>query len=147
MTGWDDAAARRGHHPDRGIGRATFAAMLLLASLAPAHTIGPATRINARVSAQPFNARAPAQPVGGRVHMQAPLTPAEQRRLARTLVCPERLPDDATRTRIVDKFFDAYGRIRPGSHAGERMSYRDTILRQKRCRPQRRGLIHTFPES
>ena len=76
----------------------------------------------------------------------ATLTPVQKRTLARALICPERLADDPARIRNTELFFDLYGHFMPGSHAGERMAYRDALLLQKRCKPQNRSLIHTFPE-
>jgi hypothetical protein len=74
-------------------------------------------------------------------------TPKQHRALARILVCPERLADDAARIRNTDAFFALYAKFQPDTHAGTRMAYRDTLLRQKKCKPQDRALIHTFPET
>jgi hypothetical protein len=75
------------------------------------------------------------------------LAPGQVRALARAAVCPERLADDAARIRSVETFFSLYGTFRPASHAGERIAYRDAILRVKRCKAGADLLIHTFPES
>ncbi|QJU58041.1 hypothetical protein HL653_09725 [Sphingomonas sp. AP4-R1] len=75
------------------------------------------------------------------------LAPAQKRELAAAIVCPERLPDDQARIRSARSFYELYGRFRPGSHAGERMAYRDTLLHARKCSAQGDALIHTFPES
>jgi hypothetical protein len=77
----------------------------------------------------------------------AMLTPAQKSALTRAVICPERLRNDAARIRNVDLFFNLYARFQPESHAGERMAYRDVVLREKHCKPQDKGLIHTFPET
>ena len=76
-----------------------------------------------------------------------PLTPVQKRTLARAVTCPDQLANDAARIRDVEHFYTLYDRFRPASHAGERMVYRDTVLRAKKCKPQDKALIHTFPES
>lgn len=75
----------------------------------------------------------------------APPTASQEAALARTLVCPERLRDDAARLAQTTRFVHAYGRIVPGSRMGERMAARDRILAAKRCRPD--GLQYSFPET
>lgn len=75
------------------------------------------------------------------------LAPAQKRALAAAITCPDRLPDDQARIRNVRTFYELYGQFRPKSHAGERMAYRDTLLRARKCPAQGDTLIHTFPES
>lgn len=83
----------------------------------------------------------------GAAYAAAPLTPLQTRALSRAITCPERLPDDAARLRNTEHFFGLYGTFRPHSHAGERMAFRDRLLRAKKCRLQPDPLIQTFPES
>ncbi|MDO6415042.1 hypothetical protein Q4F19_11680 [Sphingomonas sp. BIUV-7] len=77
----------------------------------------------------------------------APLSQTEKRVLAQAIACPERLADDRARIRNVEEYFSRYGQFRPNSHAGERMAYRDAVLRTKNCAPRDAALIHTFPEN
>jgi hypothetical protein len=72
---------------------------------------------------------------------------AQDRALVQAAPCPEHLTNNAARIRSVEAFITLYGTFRPQSHAGERMAYRDAILRAKKCRPNADTLIHTFPES
>ena len=64
--------------------------------------------------------------------------------LARGLVCPDRLPDDKARAAAALRFVQAYGRLRPKSHMGERMEYRAKLLRERGCAAE--DLQHSFPE-
>lgn len=74
-----------------------------------------------------------------------PPTASQEAALARTLVCPERLRDDAARLAQTTRFVQAYGRIAPRSRMGERMAARDRILAAKQCRSD--GLQYSFPET
>lgn len=75
----------------------------------------------------------------------SPLTPAQEAALARTMVCPDRLPDDAARLAQTTRFVGAYGRLYPRSRMGDRLSERDRILKARRCRPE--NLQYSFPET
>lgn len=75
----------------------------------------------------------------------SPPTRGQEAALARTLVCPERLPDDAARLAQATRFVEAYGRLHPKSRMGERVAARDRLLKAKRCRPE--NLRYSFPET
>ena len=71
--------------------------------------------------------------------------PASLAPLSRGLVCPERLPDDAARQAAATRFVEAYGRLRPKSHMGERLEYRARLLRERGCRAEEAQ--YSFPET
>ena len=64
--------------------------------------------------------------------------------LSRGLVCPETLPNDAARQAAATRFVEAYGRLRPKSHMGERLEYRARLLKARGCRADDQQ--HSFPE-
>jgi hypothetical protein len=73
------------------------------------------------------------------------LTMAQEHRLNRILVCPERLADDQARIRNTDQFMQLYSRLSPSAKAGDRMELRGRLLIAKKCR-QKDSLQYTFPE-
>lgn len=75
------------------------------------------------------------------------LSAAERRVLERTLICPERLKDDAARIRNTELFIARYAGYSPSSRSGTRMRLRDAILAKKKCRRLGPQLGYSFPES
>lgn len=65
--------------------------------------------------------------------------------LERSVVCPEKLPDDNSRMAAARDFVQRYGAIYPHSRMGERMAARERLLKRKGCRAEM--LHHSFPET
>lgn len=71
--------------------------------------------------------------------------PASLAPLSRGLACPERLANDAARQAAATRFVEAYGRLRPHSHMGERLEYRAQLLKRRGCRVEEAH--YSFPET
>ena len=75
------------------------------------------------------------------------LSNAERRTLERTLICPERLKDDAARIANTERFIARYAAFAPASRSGTRLRLRDAILAKKRCKRSGPHVEFTVPES
>lgn len=74
-----------------------------------------------------------------------PLSTAQQNALARTFVCPEKLPDDAARLQAVTRFMDDYAAMRPTATVNDRLAFRSRLLAKHHCALE--GAQYTFPQS